>query len=77
MRAFPRGYEQTPGGDGPTSVEQGASSMPTGAAGTGATYRVTPGSRLSPLGSALYLPPIKAMADRTLPPEYQVVPGPG
>lgn len=68
MRSFPQAYASTPAGDGPTSLNPGAAGVPGQQAGT--SYKVTPGARTTPLGSALYLPPIKAMADRTLPPEY-------
>lgn len=67
MRSFPWAYRLTPAGDGPSSVEPNAAGIPGGPA---ARYKVTPGATTSPLGSALYLPPIKAQLDRTLPPEY-------
>jgi hypothetical protein len=77
VRAFPQAYGMTPAGDGPASVHAGASDIP-GASPPSVGYKVTPGARVTPLGSAMYWPPIKAMADRSLPPESQRAnPGPG
>lgn len=67
MRSFPRAYENTPAGDGPSSVNPAAATIP------GPRMRMT--SVATPMGSALYLPPLKAMTDRTLPVEYYGEPG--
>jgi hypothetical protein len=71
VRSFPQAYRMIPGGGGPVSVNPDAATIP------GARVRPTP-MPPSPLGSALYLPPLKAMADRTMPPqEWRPSPGPG
>jgi len=61
-RSFPWAYELTPAGGGPVAVNPAAATIP------GPRVRRT--QTVTPMGSALYLPPTKAMADRTLPPEY-------
>lgn len=69
MRSFPWQYRAVPGGGpGVVTVDPAAGEMPGGR--PSASYKVTPGARTSPMGSALYLPPIKAQLDRTLPPEF-------
>jgi hypothetical protein len=63
VRSFPQAYRSDPaGGPDVVSVNPAAASIP------GPRMRATP--QTTPLGSAIYLPPLKAMADRTLPPEY-------
>jgi hypothetical protein len=68
MRSLPQRQAPVPGGTAP--VNPVAGQIPTGASPSAANYKATPGARTSPMGSALYLPPIHAMADRTMPPEY-------
>lgn len=70
IRSFPQNYRAAPGGGGPVSVTPGEGGIPAGAAPAAAHYKVTPGARVSPLGSALYLPPTRAMVDRTLPADF-------
>jgi hypothetical protein len=62
MRAFPQAYRTDPAGGGPVAVEAAAASIP--------GVRMRRSVVATPMGSALYLPPLKAMADRALPPQY-------
>jgi hypothetical protein len=78
MRSFPWAYRDNPGGGGVTSVAPIAGVVPNGpspSATGGFRHKITPGAGVSPLGSALYLPRVRAMADRTLPPQYWGEPG--
>lgn len=70
MRSFPWQYGQTPAGDGPVAIMVSQGGIPHGASPDAPGKKVTPGARISPMGSAIYIPSTAAMLDRTLPPEY-------